>query len=78
MKNSMTRACVPVELGSDQTMNSEEGTGRRVTERSKSSTTEIDLEASQECSILSAESFRNKVRERERESASDAESFSRK
>ena len=41
-ENSMTRADVPVELGSDQTMNSEEGkvrlvtegTGRPVTERS--------------------------------------------
>ena len=33
-ENSMTRADVPVELGSDQTMNSEEGKVRPVTERS--------------------------------------------
>ena len=52
--NSMASTGALVGWRSDQTMNSEEGTGRPVT---KSLTTEIDLEATEECNILFAESI---------------------
>ena len=55
-ENSMNSAGVPVERGSDQTLNAEEGTGRPVTEstgrpvtrRLKSSTTEFGLKATRQ------------------------------
>ena len=64
--NSMTSAGVLVGWSSDQTMNSQVSTGRLVI---KNSATEIDLEATEECNILSAAStsFREKVNERVRE-----------
>ena len=57
--NSMTSAGVLVGWCSDQTMNSQVSTGRRVI---NNSATQNDLEATEECNILSAASiaFREK------------------